>query len=90
MIFNSIDFFIFLAIVFTLYWVLLKKSVRAQNILLLVASYTFYGWWDWRFLSLILLSTTVDYFIGLKIESTDNPKPRMQVKCHHCRSWRAF
>ncbi len=76
MIFNSIDFFIFLGIVFILYWGVFKKSIKAQNILLLVASYTFYGWWDWRFLSLILISTTVDYFIGLKIHSTEKPKPR--------------
>ena len=57
MLFNSIDFAIFLPIVFALYWFAFGKSRRGQNILLLVASYLFYGWWDWRFLGLILFST---------------------------------
>ncbi|MDO5971154.1 MBOAT family O-acyltransferase [Flavivirga aquimarina] len=69
MVFNSIEFFIFLFIVFVFYWSLFKKSVKIQNVFLLIASYMFYGWWDWRFLSLILLSTTVDYFVGIKIDS---------------------
>tara|TARA_R110002049_G_scaffold253508_3_gene428874 strand:+ start:241 stop:1692 length:1452 start_codon:yes stop_codon:yes gene_type:complete len=74
MVFNSLEFFIFLALVFFLYWFVLKKSLKAQNILLLIASYVFYGCWDWRFLSLILLSTIVDYFVGIKIDShTDKP-----------------
>ncbi|MFH4969076.1 MBOAT family O-acyltransferase [Gaetbulibacter sp. M240] len=72
MVFNSFSFFLFLGIVFTLYWFVFKKSLKAQNILILVASYFFYGCWDWRFLSLILLSTTVDYFVGFQIHNTDN------------------
>ncbi|MDD7885850.1 MBOAT family protein [Flavivirga sp. 57AJ16] len=76
MVFNSLEFFIFLFIVFNLYWLILKKSVKAQNILLLVSSYVFYGWWDWRFLSLIFLSTTVDYFAGIMIDSHDKPFKR--------------
>ncbi|MHA7943506.1 MBOAT family O-acyltransferase [Formosa sp. 3Alg 14/1] len=76
MIFNSLTYFVFLGIVFSLYWFVFKKHTKAQNILLLVASYTFYGWWDWRFLSLILLSTTVDYFIALSIDSTSDVKKR--------------
>ncbi len=78
MVFNSLDFFIFLFIVFILYWLLFKKSVKIQNILLLVASYVFYGWWDWRFLSLILLSTTVDYFVGIMIDSNVKQSKRKQ------------
>ena len=69
MIFNSLEFFIFLPIVFFLYWLVLKKNLKAQNGFLLGASYFFYGFWDWRFLSLILLSTIVDYFVGIKIDS---------------------
>ncbi|MCF6295271.1 MAG: MBOAT family protein [Flavobacteriaceae bacterium] len=69
MIFNSLEFFIFLFIVYILYWFVFKKSLKAQNILILLASYTFYAWWDWRFLSLILLSTIVDYFVAKKIDS---------------------
>ncbi len=76
MLFNSLEFFIFLALVFFLYWFLLKKSLTAQNILLLIASYVFYAWWDWRFLSLILLSTIVDYFVGIKIDSNTDKSTR--------------
>lgn len=69
MLFNSLEFFIFLAIIFSLYWKVFKKSLKAQNILILFASYIFYAWWDWKFLSLILLSTIVDYLVGIKIDS---------------------
>ena len=69
MVFNSLEFFIFLPIVFILYWFVFNKHLKAQNILILVSSYVFYGLWDWRFLSLILLSTLVDYYVALKIYS---------------------
>lgn len=67
MLFNSISFAIFLPIVFTIYWLLAKKSVKYQNILLLLASYFFYSFWDWRFLFLLAFSTLLDYFTGLMI-----------------------
>ncbi|WP_282085909.1 MBOAT family O-acyltransferase [Aquimarina algiphila] len=67
MLFNSVDFFIFLSLVFIGYWFVLYKNLRLQNVLLLVASYVFYGWWDWRFLSLIALSTIIDYTAGFRI-----------------------
>ncbi len=76
MVFNSLEFFIFLPIVFFLYWIVFKKSLKSQNWLLLFASYLFYGWWDWRFLSLILLSTLVDYFVGLKIHANEKKSAR--------------
>ena len=76
MLFNSLDFFIFLPIVFCLYWFVVNKNLKLQNVLLLVASYLFYGWWDYRFLSLILLSTLVDYFVGLKIYNSEKPKTK--------------
>jgi D-alanyl-lipoteichoic acid acyltransferase DltB (MBOAT superfamily) len=66
MLFNSIDFAIFLPIVFILYWFVFK-ALRPQNVLLIVASYIFYAWWDWRFLGLIITSTLIDYGIGLAI-----------------------
>ncbi len=69
MIFNSLEFFIFLPIIFLLYWFVFTKHLKAQNILILIASYVFYGWWDWRFLSLILLSTVVDFFVANRIYS---------------------
>ena len=69
MLFNSLEYLIFLPLVFLVYW-LLKSNYKNQNILLLIASYVFYGWWDYRFLSLIIFSSFLDYFVGLKIEST--------------------
>tara|TARA_B100000900_G_scaffold233876_1_gene198558 strand:- start:2625 stop:4064 length:1440 start_codon:yes stop_codon:yes gene_type:complete len=67
MLFNSIEFFIFLSAVFFIYWIILKENLKSQNVLLLISSYLFYSWWDWRFLSLILISTLVDYLTGKKI-----------------------
>jgi D-alanyl-lipoteichoic acid acyltransferase DltB (MBOAT superfamily) len=64
MIFNSIEFAIFLPIVFFLYWFVFIRNLKYQNTLLIVVSYIFYGWWDWRFLSLIAFSSLVDYFVG--------------------------
>lgn len=75
MIFNSIPFLIFLPIVFILYWFVFKK-LNSQNILLLIASYFFYGWWDYRFLMLIAGSTLADYFIALAIDKKDSKKCR--------------
>ena len=59
MLFNSIDFAIFLPAVFLLYWFVFKNKLKLQNALLVAASYVFYGWWDWRFLSLIIFSSFV-------------------------------
>lgn len=70
MLFNSFEFLVFLIVVFGLYWFVFNKKIRHQNILLLLASYIFYGWWDYRFLSLIILSTLVDYLVGLQIQGT--------------------
>jgi D-alanyl-lipoteichoic acid acyltransferase DltB (MBOAT superfamily) len=76
MLFNSIDFAIFLPIVFILYWFGTNKNLRLQNFLIVAASYLFYGWWDWRFLSLILFSTFVDYSVGLGLLKQENPTKR--------------
>ena len=67
MFFNSIIFAIFLPIVFSLYWVTAKKGVPVQNVILLLASYVFYGWWGYGFLFLLAFSTSPDYFSGLRI-----------------------
>lgn len=72
MLFNSIHFAIFLPIVLIGYWLLDKKELRFQNILLLVASYYFYACWDARFLFLLIFSTLLDYYTGLKISNSDN------------------
>ena len=76
MLFNSIDFAIFLPIVFILYWFVTNKNLKLQNFLMVAASYLFYGWWDWRFLSLILFSTIVDYTVGQKLRNEENQLKR--------------
>jgi D-alanyl-lipoteichoic acid acyltransferase DltB (MBOAT superfamily) len=65
MLFNSISFAIFLPLVFILYWFVFNKKIGHQNFLILITSYVFYGWWDYRFLCLIFISSIADYFIGL-------------------------
>ncbi|GJM34355.1 MAG: O-acyltransferase [Saprospiraceae bacterium] len=76
MLFNSIDFAIFLPIVFLFYWFVTNKSIKLQNALIVAASYLFYGWWDWRFLSLILFSTLVDYWVGRGLSREENTTKR--------------
>ena len=75
MLFNSFEFLFFLPTVFLLYWFVFKK-LQHQNVLILLASYVFYGWWDWRFLTLILLSTVVDYSIGLQMQKNESQQRR--------------
>lgn len=72
MLFNSIDFAIFLPIVFILYWFVTQCNLKLQNFLIVVASYLFYGWWDWRFLFLILFSTIVDFLVGILLRAERN------------------
>lgn len=76
MLFNSINFAIFLPVVFILYWFVSKGNLRFQNILLLVASYFFYACWDWRFLFLLIFSTLLDYYTGIKMTDTINQKSK--------------
>ena len=75
MLFNSLEFLIFFLFVFTSYW-LLDKNLNKQNILLLLSSYIFYAWWDWRFLSLIIISSFVDFKVGSKIFTSKRDKER--------------
>jgi D-alanyl-lipoteichoic acid acyltransferase DltB (MBOAT superfamily) len=79
MLFNSIAFLIFLPIVFSLYWFALKKNLKLQNILLIIASYIFYGWWDWRFLILLVASSCTDFFLGLAIGKQEDAKKRKRL-----------
>ncbi|MDX1350049.1 MAG: MBOAT family O-acyltransferase [Putridiphycobacter sp.] len=74
MLFNSLDFVIFLPLVFILYWFVFNRSLTNQNILLITASYVFYGWWDYRFLSLIIFSSALDFILANKISSTSIQK----------------
>jgi D-alanyl-lipoteichoic acid acyltransferase DltB (MBOAT superfamily) len=73
MLFNSFEFLVFLTIVYGLYLVL---SHRLQNWMLLAASYVFYGWWDWRFLSIILFTTVLDYLVSLKVSHSTDDRTR--------------
>lgn len=76
MLFNSIDFAIFLPIVFILYWLLNRQSLKLQNLQIVLSSYVFYGWWDYRFLVLIVFSTVADYLIGLQLQKTQSKSKR--------------
>jgi alginate O-acetyltransferase complex protein AlgI len=76
MLFNSIEFLIFLPVVFSLYWLINGANIRLQNAFLVIVSYFFYGWWDWRFLAFIALSTLVDYLVGIGFRRTENTKKR--------------
>jgi alginate O-acetyltransferase complex protein AlgI len=76
MFFNSLDFAIFLPIVFLLYWYVFNGKIKLQNALIVAASYLFYGWWDWRFLSLIVFSSFVDYFVGIYLSKVNNERKR--------------
>ena len=76
MLFNSVDFALFLPIVFVIYWFVISKNLKAQNFFLVLVSYIFYGWWDWRFLGLIIFSSLLDFILGKKIHSSSVVKKR--------------
>ncbi len=77
MLFNSLSFLLFLPIVFLLYWFVFKP-LKWQNLLVVVASYVFYGWWDWRFLFLIALTTLCSFFSGLLIEHYEGERSKQK------------
>ncbi|NNM22794.1 MAG: MBOAT family protein, partial [Flavobacteriaceae bacterium] len=76
MLFNSLEFAFFLPVVFALYWFVTQRRLKIQNGFLILASYFFYGWWDWRFLSLIIFSSSVDYFVGMAMQRSEAKKKR--------------
>src|SRR5438046_4506946 len=73
MTFNSLAFAAFFPVVLAGYYVLDR---RAQNVWLVLASYVFYGWWDWRFLALLIVATLVDYVCGLRMGQATSERPR--------------
>ncbi len=79
MLFNSIEFAFFLPIVFAIYWSIGSRNRREQNIALLIASYFFYGWWNWRFLGLIVFSTFIDFFIGVQLSKVTRGRKRKML-----------
>ena len=78
MLFNSFEFMLFLPIVFLLYWFVFKPR-RLQNLFLVVASYVFYGWWDWRFLLLIALTSACSYASGLLLEHYEGKRKAQKI-----------
>ena len=78
MLFNSFEFLIFLPLVFIGYWFIFRQ-LKIQNIFIVVASYIFYGWWDWRFLLLIFLTTALCFYAGLHIDRTSKRKIRKTI-----------
>ena len=78
MLFNSFDFAIFMPVVFLIYWTI-SKNVKIQNFFLLAASYFFYAWWDWRYLSLILACATTNFAAGLLLMKNENPGIRKAI-----------
>ena len=79
MLFNSFEFIVFLPVVFSLYWCC--HNIRWQNLLVVVASYIFYGWWDWRFLFLITITSLCSYGSGLLLKKFENKRRHQQVVC---------
>lgn len=77
MLFNSFEFLLFLPIVFLLYWFVFNKKLSWQNALVLVASYFFYGWWSWKFMGLLILSTAMDYAYGFWVASPNRKKAKL-------------
>ncbi|MFD2823332.1 MBOAT family protein [Lacinutrix iliipiscaria] len=76
MLFNSLDFAIFLPIVFVIYWFVFKSHLKLQNLFIVCASYLFYAWWDYRFLALIALSTLVDFIVAKQLKKQKDQKQR--------------
>ncbi len=76
MLFNSLAFLAFLPIVFLLYWFVCSRTLRSQNMLVLLASYFFYGWWSWKFLSLLAASTLLDFIYGFQVASPNRKRAR--------------
>lgn len=78
MLFNSIEFIVFLPVVFLLYWFLFNRDLKLQNLFVVVASYVFYGWWDWRFLILIFITSVCSYGSGVFIEKYKENRKRQK------------
>ena len=74
MIFNSLFFLFFFGVFFVLYWFIFQNNLKAQNILLLIASYVFYAWSDWYFLYYLIGISVLNFFLGIYIEKTSNSK----------------
>lgn len=79
MIFNSFEFAVFLPLVFVVYWFALKDKRKLQNLFLVAASFLFYGWWDWRFLFLLIFSAGIDFFVGIQLAKRSTEKSKRHL-----------
>lgn len=79
MLFNSLEFAPFLLLVFVLYWFFVKNR-NQQNVLILLSSLLFYGWWDWRFIGLLLFSTLLDYGFGFLVHGDDTGRKKFYLR----------
>jgi alginate O-acetyltransferase complex protein AlgI len=76
MLFNSVEYAIFLPLVFILYWFMLARKLTLQNLFVLIVSYLFYGWMQWKLLSLLFLTTVIDYFVGILLGKAEKASRR--------------
>lgn len=88
MLFNSIEFLIYLPVVFLLYWFVFSRKIKLQNLFIVFVSYLFYGWWDWRFLLLIAFTSFCSWLSGIAIEkvreknnSSTEDTPVVRTRC---------
>ena len=79
MVFNSIDFAIFFIVFFLLYWLIGRVNLKSQNIFLLIGSYFFYAWWDWRFLTLLIGSSLFNYLVGIYMDKSQSEKVQQRL-----------
>lgn len=76
MLFNSLEYIVFLPLVFVVYWFIWRDSIKLQNVFILIVSYVFYGYWDWRFLILIFMATLVDYIVAIEIDKHETKRKK--------------
>ena len=76
MVFNSLPFTVFFLVFFVLYWLVFQRNLKAQNLLILTGSYFFYAWWDWRFLSLLIGVSVLNYLLGIYIPKAGSDAKR--------------
>jgi alginate O-acetyltransferase complex protein AlgI len=86
MLFNSVEFALFLPLVFGVYW-MLNGKLRIQNAWIVLSSYVFYGWWSWEFLGLIALSTAVDFLVGLRLDPNREAGPNKKKSQLQRKAW---
>jgi alginate O-acetyltransferase complex protein AlgI len=79
MLFNSVEFVVFLGVVFALYWLVFSRDLWWRNLFLWAASYLFYGWWDWRYLLLLAATSSVDFWVALQLGRIDDPQRRRRL-----------